>query len=119
MAVTDNTSCLCPNCKTDLRKLRYSQVQAHFQVDNFLFPGMADYLKELKSKNQLSKTVLSALKLYKEQSVINIEDLRKSLLRIESVIEITTDKALARTLKIELEHIKNSLLVDSSAPGTV
>lgn len=108
MTATNDTSCFCPNCKTDLRKIRYSQVQAHFQIDNFLFPGMADYLKELKSKNQLSKTVLAALKLHKEQTAINIDDLKKSILRIESVLEITTDKALAATLKTELNTLRNS-----------
>lgn len=108
MTAMNDTSCLCPNCKTDLRKVRYSQVQAHFYIDNILYPGMADYMKELKSTNQLSKTVMAALKLHKEQSVINIDDLRKSLSRIESVLDITSDKALASTLKKELKILKSS-----------
>ena len=43
-------SCLCPNCKVDLKKMRYTQFHVHLYVDNFEHPDMAEKLRLLKSK---------------------------------------------------------------------
>lgn len=109
MTVANDTSCLCPNCKTDLKKVRYTQVQAHFYIDNMVYPGMADYVKYLKSKNQLNKIVLAALDQYKKQSVVDLTSISKAISRIESVLDITSDKSAVLSIKKQLDLITASI----------
>ena len=119
MPAANNTSCLCPNCKTDLNKIRFTQFHVHLYVDNFLTPDLTDHLRDLKSKRKLNKYVLDALIKTKDLSSVDFDLIKKSIMRIESILEITSDKALVKTLSNELNLIKSSLLVDSTAPGAV
>ena len=117
MTAGNNTSCLCPNCKTDLNKIRFTQFHVHLYVDNFSTPDLTNHLRDLKSKRKLNKYVLDALIKTKDSPAVDIDLIRKSILRIESLLEITSDKALVKTLGNELNLIKSSFLMDSAAPG--
>jgi len=107
MTAANDTSCLCPNCKTDLKKLRYTEINVHLYVDNFVYPELADYVKEQKSKRKLNKVLLDALLNYKNSASFDVESLKKSLSRIESVLDISVDKAMVSTLKNELALLKS------------
>lgn len=109
MTVMNDTSCFCPNCKTDLKKLRYTQVQAHLYIDNFVYPELSEYVKDQKAKRKLNKTLLDALLLYKDSPSFDIDAFKKSLSRIESVLDISSDKAMVSTLKNELVLLKSFL----------
>lgn len=113
MTVANNTSCLCPNCKTDLNKIRFTQFHVHLYVDNFLTPDLTNHLRDLKSKRKLNKYVLDALLNAKDSPSPDFDLIKKSILRIESILEIASDKALVKTLRNELDIIKSSLQVDS------
>lgn len=95
-------SCLCPNCKVDVSKLRYTQFHVHLYVDNFDHPDMAEKLRLLKSKRKLNKHVMQSLL----KPDLDIESLKSSISRIESVLEFTSDKALSRTLHNELNSLR-------------
>lgn len=98
-------SCLCPNCKTDLQKMRYTQFHVHLYVDNFEYPDMADQLRLLKSKRKLNKCVMQALL----KPDIDADSFVAVISRIESVLEFTSDKALACTLKKDLNLLRGFL----------
>ena len=117
MTVANNTSCLCLNCKTDLNKIRFTQFHVHLYVDNFLNPDLTDHLRHLKAKRKLNKYVLDALVKTKDLPSLDFDLIKKSIMRIESILEITSDKALVKTLRNELEIIKTSFLVDSTPLG--
>ena len=98
-------SCLCPNCKVDLQKMRYTQFHVHLYVDNFVYSDMAEKLRLLKSKRKLNNYVMQALL----KPDIDIDSFIAVISRIESVLEFTSDKALACTLKKELILLRGFL----------
>ena len=111
MTVANDTSCICTNCKTDLKKMRNSQVNVHLYIDNVLYPGLSDYIKYLKSKNKLTKIFLESLNLYLNNSRVDSKSINKSISRIESILDISSDKALCKSLTNELNVIKASIIV--------
>lgn len=98
-------SCLCPNCKVDLQKMRYTQFHVHLYVDNFEYPDMAEKLRLLKAKKKLNKHVMQSLL----KPDIDTDSFVAVISRIESVLEFTSDKALACTLKKELNLLRGFL----------
>ena len=107
MTTANNTSCLCPNCKTDLNKMRYTQFHVHLYVDNFEHPNMAEKLRLLKSKRKLNKHVMESLL----KPDIDLDYLKGFVTRLETVLDITADKALSRTLQNEINSLKQVLKV--------
>lgn len=97
--------CLCPNCKVDLQKMRYTQFHVHLYVDNFEYPDMAEKLRLLKAKKKLNKHVMQSLL----KPDIDTDSFVAVISRIESVLEFTSDKALACTLKKELNLLRGFL----------
>lgn len=102
-----NNQSLCPNCKSDLTKLRFTQVQVHLHIDNILFPGVADYVKQLKAKNQLNRVICSALIQFKDSPTFDFLSVLKSLDRIETVMSISSDSAAFLSVSKELELLKS------------
>ena len=100
-------SCLCPNCKVDLQKMRYTQFHVHLYVDNFEYPDMAEKLRLLKSKKKLNKYVMQALL----KPDIDIDYLVSFVSRLKSVLEVSPDTSLSRTLKNELNSLGEILKV--------
>ena len=100
-------SCLCPNCKVDLQKMRYTQFHVHLYVDNFEHPDMTEKLRLLKSKKKLNKHVMQSLL----KPDLDLDYLRAFVFRLESVLEITSDSSLSRTLKNELNSLRELLKV--------
>ena len=98
-------SCLCPNCKVDLKKMRYTEFHVHLYVDNFEYPDMAEKLRLLKAKRKLNKHVMQSLL----KPDIDTDSFVAVISRIESVLEFTSDKALACTLKKELNLLRGFL----------
>lgn len=100
-------SCLCPNCKTDLQKMRYTQFHVHLYVDNFEYPDMAEKLRLLKAKKKLNKHVMQSLL----KPDIDLDYLKAFASRLESVLEVTADSSLSRTLKAEINSLRQVLKV--------
>lgn len=100
-------SCLCPNCKVDITKARYTQFHVHLYVDNFEHPNMAEKLRLLKSKRKLNKHVMQSLL----KPDVDLNYLNAFISRVESLLDITTDKALSRTLKNEVNSLREILKV--------
>ena len=94
-------SCLCPNCKVDLQKMRYTQFHVHLYVDNFEHPDMTEKLRLLKAKKKLNKHVMQSLL----KPDIDTDSFVAVISRIESVLEFTSDKALACTLKKRVKFV--------------
>lgn len=100
-------SCLCPNCKVDLQKMRYTQFHVHLYVDNFEYPYMAEKLRLLKAKRKLNKHVMQALL----KPDIDINYLVSFVSRLQSVLDVSPDTSLSRTLKNELNSLSEILKV--------
>ena len=100
-------SCLCPNCKVDLQKMRYTQFHVHLYVDNFEYPYMAEKLRLLKAKKKLNKHVMQALL----KPDIDINYLVSFVSRLQSVLDVSPDTSLSRTLKNELNSLSEILKV--------
>lgn len=100
-------SCLCPNCKVDLQKMRYTQFHVHLYVDNFEYPDMAEKLRLLKAKKKLNKHVMQALL----KPDIDINYLVSFVSRLQSVLDVSPDTSLSRTLKNELNSLSEILKV--------
>lgn len=100
-------SCLCPNCKVDLQKMRYTQFHVHLYVDNFEYPDMAEKLRLLKAKKKLNKHVMQALL----KPDIDINYLVSFVSRLQSVLDVSPDTSLSRTLKNELNSLSEVLKV--------
>ena len=100
-------SCLCPNCKVDLQKMRYTQFHVHLYVDNFEYPDMAEKLRLLKAKKKLNKHVMQALL----KPDIDINYLVSFVSRLQSVLDVSPDTSLSRTLKNELNSFSEILKV--------
>ena len=100
-------SCLCPNCKVDLKKMRYTQFHVHLYVDNFEHPDMAEKLRLLKAKKKLNKHVMQALL----KPDIDINYLVSFVSRLQSVLDVSPDTSLSRTLKNELNSLSEILKV--------
>lgn len=99
--------CLCPNCKTDLAKSRYTQFHVHLYVDNFEHPNMAEKLRLLKSKRKLNKHVMESLL----KPDIDLNYLKGFVTRLESVLEVAPETSLSRTLQNEINSLKQILKV--------
>lgn len=100
-------SCLCPNCKVDLQKMRYTQFHVHLYVDNFEYPDMAEKLRLLKAKKKLNKHVMQALL----KPDIDINYLVSFVSRLQSVLDVSPDTSLSRTLKNKLNSLSEILKV--------
>ena len=107
MTTLNISPCLCPNCKTDLAKARYTQFHVHLYIDNFEHPNMAEQLRLLKSKRKLNKHIMDSLL----KPDVDLNYLKSFLSRLESVLEISSDQALSRTLKNELNSLRDVLKV--------
>lgn len=103
----NDLSCLCPNCKTDLQKMRYTQFHVHLYVDNFEYPNMAEQLRLLKSKKKLNKYVMQALL----KPDIDLNYLVAFVTRLQGVLDVSPDTSLSRTLKNELNSFRETLKV--------
>ena len=107
MTVANNTDCFCPNCKVDLKKARFTQFQVHLYVDNFEHPDMTEKLRLLKSKRKLNKHVMESLL----KPDIDLDYLKSFVVRLEAVLDFTSDQALSRTLKNEINLLRDVLKV--------
>lgn len=105
-----NLNCLCPTCNSPLsKKSRYTEMNVHLYIDNHLYPDLSDWAKILKSRRKLNKIIIESLVSYKQNSFVDLDLIKKSLLRIESVISISQDKAAYLSISKEIDNLRNQI----------
>ena len=106
----NDSVCICPTCNSKLdRKSRFSEVKAHLYIDNFSNPDLKNYIDDLKSSRKLNRTIMLSLDSYRKSASVDVLAIKKSILRLETLISIVSDQATLITLKKELSVLRDAV----------